>query len=182
MKRMLEMFRPDISLAIECGGEPPATTTDCIERAYRAEHRLNQLREMRQRQFENRKKQGNQGGNQNNGNRNKSQQGNQSQGQSKNDNKRKGNNQASRNTRQQVAKKNNATYPTCSKCGKNHLGECRLGTSVCYRCSKEGHFAKGCTAKTPNDNWKNKNQGSQLRSLQALVEGPNEEHDKKECS
>ena len=47
-KRMLEMFRPDISLAIECGGEQPSTTTDCIERAYRAEHRLNQLREIRE--------------------------------------------------------------------------------------------------------------------------------------
>ncbi|KAL5578682.1 hypothetical protein UlMin_011124 [Ulmus minor] len=156
-KRMLEMFRPDISLAIECGGEPPATTTDCIERAYRAEHRLNQLREMRQRQFENRKKQGNQGGNHNSGNMNKGQQGSQSQGQGKNNNKRKGNNQAGRNTRQQTAKKNNATYPTCSKCGKNHLRECRLGTSVCYKCGKEGHFAKGCTARTPNDSRHNRN-------------------------
>ena len=30
-KRMLEMFRPDISLAIESGGDQPVTTTDCIE-------------------------------------------------------------------------------------------------------------------------------------------------------
>ncbi|KAL5549498.1 hypothetical protein UlMin_004729 [Ulmus minor] len=179
-KRMLEMFQPDISLAIECGGEPPATTTDCIERAYRAEHRLNQLREMRQRQFENRKKQGNQGGNQNIGNRNKGQQGSQSQGQGKNDNKRKGNNQAGRNTRQQTAKKNNATYPTCSKCGKNHLGECRLGTSVCYKCGKEGHFAKGCTARTPNDSRQNRNQGAQLKSLQVLTGGFTDDQDRKD--
>ncbi|KAL5542579.1 hypothetical protein UlMin_010289 [Ulmus minor] len=179
-KRMLEMFRPDISLAIECGGEPPTTTTDCIERAYRAEHRLNQLREMRQSQFENMKKQGNQGGNQNSGNRNKGQQGGQSQGQGKNNNKRKGNNQAGRNTRQQTAKKNNATYPTCSKCGKNHLGECRLGPSVCYKCGKEGHFAKGCTARTPNESRQNKNQGAQLKSLQALTEGFIDDQDRKD--
>ncbi|KAL5567024.1 hypothetical protein UlMin_030188 [Ulmus minor] len=136
--------------------------------------------EMRQRQFENMKKQGNQGGNQNSGNRNKGQQGGQSQGQGKNNNKRKGNNQAGRNTHQQTAKKNNATYPTCSKCGKNHLGECRLGTSVCYKCGKEGHFAKGCTARTPNDSRQNRNQGAQLKSLQALTEGFIDDQDRKD--
>ena len=48
---MLEVFRPDISLAIESGGGQPATTADYIEKAYRAEHRLNQLKEMRARMF-----------------------------------------------------------------------------------------------------------------------------------
>ena len=33
-KRMLEMFRPDISLAIESGGDQSKTTSDCIERAF----------------------------------------------------------------------------------------------------------------------------------------------------
>ena len=42
-KRMLEMFWPDISLAIKSGGDQSTTTIDCIERAFRAEHRLNQL-------------------------------------------------------------------------------------------------------------------------------------------
>ena len=70
---MLEMFRPDISLAIESGGDQPTTTTDYVERAYRVEHRLNQLKEMRQRMFENRRKQGEYDGSRNNGGQNKGQ-------------------------------------------------------------------------------------------------------------
>ena len=41
VKRMLEMFRLDISRSVEGGGDPPTTTTDCVERAYVAEHCLN---------------------------------------------------------------------------------------------------------------------------------------------
>ena len=74
------MFRPDIALAIESGKYQLTTITDCDEYAYRAEHRLNHLKEMRQHMFENRRKQGEQGRNQNNGSRNKGQQGGQSQG------------------------------------------------------------------------------------------------------
>ena len=37
VKRMLEMFRPDISLSVEGGGDLPTMTIDCVERAYRAE-------------------------------------------------------------------------------------------------------------------------------------------------
>ncbi|KAL5544520.1 hypothetical protein UlMin_008304 [Ulmus minor] len=171
VKRMLEMFRPDISLSVEGGGNPPTTTTDCVERAYRAEHRLNQLKEMRNRMFENRRKQNNQGNNQNRG-----QQVSQPQGQNKN-NKRKGNSQANRDNRQPAPKKNNVTYPTCGKCGKNHLGECRQGTSACYKCGKEGHFAKKYTVKSAGDSQQIRNQEGQIRSLQTLTEGPAEGQD-----
>ena len=40
-KRMLEMFRLNIALAIESGGDQPTTIVACIERAYRAKYRLN---------------------------------------------------------------------------------------------------------------------------------------------
>lgn len=33
---------------------------------------------------------------------------------------------------------------TCPKCGKEHLGECRLGTNVCYKCGKPGHRIREC--------------------------------------
>ena len=56
-KRILEMFRPNISLAIENIGDQPVTITDCIEQAFRTEHRLNQFKDMRNRIFENRRKQ-----------------------------------------------------------------------------------------------------------------------------
>ena len=70
-KRMLEMFRPNIALAIESGRDQPTTTTYCIERAFRAEHRLNQLREMKNRLYESKRKHNDQGGNQSNRNQNR---------------------------------------------------------------------------------------------------------------
>ncbi|XP_069151929.1 uncharacterized protein [Solanum lycopersicum] len=32
----------------------------------------------------------------------------------------------------------NKTYPTCSKCGKNHLGECLTGKEGCFGCGQSG--------------------------------------------
>ena len=34
--------------------------------------------------------------------------------------------------------------PECGHCGKNHYGECRLGTDSCFKCGKSGHFAIDC--------------------------------------
>ena len=41
VKRMHEMFQPDISFAIEGVRDPPTMTMDCVECADRAEHCLN---------------------------------------------------------------------------------------------------------------------------------------------
>ncbi|KAD4179438.1 hypothetical protein E3N88_28029 [Mikania micrantha] len=35
-------------------------------------------------------------------------------------------------------------FETCTKCGRKHGGECRLGTTLCYRCGKTGHFSYNC--------------------------------------
>ena len=38
----------------------------------------------------------------------------------------------------------NGPKPECAQCGKNHYGECRLGTNSCFKCGHSGHFAKEC--------------------------------------
>ncbi|KAI3805406.1 hypothetical protein L1987_27757 [Smallanthus sonchifolius] len=32
----------------------------------------------------------------------------------------------------------------CGKCGVRHTGECRLGTNLCYKCSKTRHYSREC--------------------------------------
>lgn len=32
----------------------------------------------------------------------------------------------------------------CKRCGKSHGGVCLVGTTSCYRCKQEGHFAREC--------------------------------------
>ena len=90
VKRMHEMFQPNISFAIEGVRDPPTMTTDCGERTDRVEHCLNQLKERRRCIYENRKKQGDQGRNHSSDNRNRNLQDNLQQEQNKNNNKRKG--------------------------------------------------------------------------------------------
>jgi hypothetical protein len=36
------------------------------------------------------------------------------------------------------------TFPTCKKCGKAHLGECRMGTDTCFACGQAGHYVANC--------------------------------------
>ncbi|KAL5583195.1 hypothetical protein UlMin_015637 [Ulmus minor] len=61
-RKMMDMFCPDIALAIESGGSPPVLVAECVERALRVEYRLAQLKEERARKFEARKNQGKEGG------------------------------------------------------------------------------------------------------------------------
>ena len=44
---MMEMFRPELALAVDSGPEPPTTVADCVARAIKAEYRLGQVKEDR---------------------------------------------------------------------------------------------------------------------------------------
>ncbi|KAI3825391.1 hypothetical protein L1987_06874 [Smallanthus sonchifolius] len=42
------------------------------------------------------------------------------------------------NVNTEVKKPRTEDNETCKKCGKRHLGECRIGTTVCYKCGRPG--------------------------------------------
>ncbi|KAL5553968.1 hypothetical protein UlMin_041370 [Ulmus minor] len=83
--------------------------------------------------------------------------------------KRKDNPAGGSNSNQSKKNKPNnqgSTYPTCPKCGKLHPGQCRLGTTLCYTCGREGHYSRNCP--------KNTGSGAQPgnNNSQFLIEGP----------
>ena len=38
------------------------------------------------------------------------------------------------------------TFPTYNKCGKTHSEGCKRGTNLCFKCGKEGHYARKCVS------------------------------------
>ena len=36
------------------------------------------------------------------------------------------------------------SLPPCQRCGRYHLGECRLGTNTCFWCGTAGHIMREC--------------------------------------
>ncbi|KAL5578375.1 hypothetical protein UlMin_020074 [Ulmus minor] len=172
VRRMLEMFRPELAVVIDSGDNPPTTVAECVDRALRAEYRLAQAKEERNQIFEARK---NQKGQTKQGYEMKPNSQVQRTNQyGNNNNKRKGNFGGQKNGKGSGSqnKKPNITYPTCKKCGKNHPGECRSGTNVCFIYGKEGHFAKNCFAKVDQGPNQPIIQGSRLNAAQVKMEGP----------
>ncbi|GMN24421.1 hypothetical protein TIFTF001_043776, partial [Ficus carica] len=134
VRRMLDMFRPEIAVVIDSGEKPPTTVAEYVERALRAEYRLAQAKQERAKFFEEKKNEKsqskqNQGNQLNNLGNRSNPNGNHF---NQNHNKRKGNFNGNKNQKNHPQKKNNIVYPTCTKCGKKHQGECKLGSNTCY--------------------------------------------------
>ncbi|GMN33520.1 hypothetical protein TIFTF001_048265 [Ficus carica] len=108
VRRMLDMFRPEIAVVIDSGEKPPTTVAECVERALRAEYRLAQAKQERAKFFEEKKKEKSQS-KQNQGNQ-LNNQGNRSNpiGNhfNQNHNKRKGNFNGNKNQKSHPQKKN----------------------------------------------------------------------------
>ncbi|GMN22961.1 hypothetical protein TIFTF001_040374 [Ficus carica] len=164
VRRMMKMFRTDIAKQVSAGSSPPTLVSDCVSRAIRAEYWINQDKEARAQIFKAKKEekaivkqtQPRQSAETNQ----KGQTNNLAQGSKQFwRNKRKGNFSGQGQQRNYPQKKNNrgnegnnSDYPVCAKCGKKHLGICRIGTNACYLCGKEGHFAKNCNLSNQGQN------------------------------
>ncbi|XP_015158659.1 uncharacterized protein [Solanum tuberosum] len=56
--------------------------------------------------------------------------------------------------------------PTCAKCGRNHLGACRDGSTRCFKCSQEAHFMKECPKNRQGNGYRgNRAQSSSIAPL-----------------
>ncbi|KAL5561951.1 hypothetical protein UlMin_031698 [Ulmus minor] len=174
LKRMMDMFKPDIALAIESGGSPPTKVARCVERAVRIEYRMAQVKEERNKYFEAKRSQRKVGTEvqAKDSNRGSRPGGRPNQSTSF---KKKGKPTGQGGQSNQPPRRNSQNRPACQKCGKTHQGECRAGNlNMCYRCGKEGHYAKFCPNPPSYGSAppQNKSQVPKAYALQAQIEGP----------
>ncbi|XP_074579526.1 uncharacterized protein LOC141836013 [Curcuma longa] len=158
---MLKMLRPEIALNVASGVHRPQTSEELVSSALITEHYLNSMQQQKSAIVDS-KGQGSSG--------TQKPQGHNSNWKGKNQGKRKQWN----NPKGEPANKQ-AKYPTCSTCGRQHLGVCRKGTRGCYNCGQEGHMAKHCPTKNSLPTPQPTQYGgkpAQLHQMQAALDGP----------
>ncbi|KAL5544090.1 hypothetical protein UlMin_007874 [Ulmus minor] len=134
LRRMMDIFRPDIALAIESGGSLPTTVARCVERAVQIEYRIAQVKEERTKYFEAKRNQRKEGTEDQAKNSNRGSRSNSKPNQSSNY-KKKGKPSGQGGQSNQFQRRNPQNNPSCKKCGKPHQGECRAeNPNICYMC------------------------------------------------
>ncbi|XP_074560800.1 uncharacterized protein LOC141816986 [Curcuma longa] len=158
VRLMLRMLRPEIAMNVAGGVTKPQTTEELISGALATEHYLNGIKKQKKAPTEVKTENKNQPT------------GNHNRKDKKRWNKSKGG----------PANKKPKLNP-CAKCGKNHPGECRLGTNKCFICGKEGHKAHACPTKSqksqassqqPQQQLQYQKAPAQLHYMPAVLEGP----------
>ncbi|KAL5553805.1 hypothetical protein UlMin_041206 [Ulmus minor] len=119
LRRIMDMLRPDITLAIESGGSPPRTVAKCVERAIRIEYRMTQVKEEKNKYYEAKRNQRKEGSESQNKNFNRGSKSNSKPNQSSNF-KKKGKPSGQGGQGSQFQRKNPQNNPPCKKCGKPH--------------------------------------------------------------
>ncbi|GMN72961.1 hypothetical protein TIFTF001_055680 [Ficus carica] len=154
VRRMMQMFRTDISKQVSAGSSTPTLVSDYISRAIRAEYWINQDKEARAQIFEARKEEKTVAKQvqprQSSEPSQKSQTNTPAQSSKQfGRNKRKGNSSGEGQQKNYPQKRNNrrnegnnTDYSVCIKCGRKHPGVCRMGSNACYLCGKEGALCK----------------------------------------
>ncbi|GMN65863.1 hypothetical protein TIFTF001_034929 [Ficus carica] len=162
VRRMMRMFRSDLAVVISSGPHPPLTVAECVNRAIRAKYWVGQNKEQRAKFYKEKREENAQAKqNQARPGQTSQQKGQGGPSGQNNNNKQYDNNQQKRKwnaggqgNQQNFPQKNNApdnnSYPTCQKCGRRHPGDCRTGTSRCFLCGKEGHYARTCNLNPQN--------------------------------
>ncbi|XP_074559868.1 uncharacterized protein LOC141815899 [Curcuma longa] len=152
---MLKMLRPEIAMNVAGGVNKPQTTEELFSSALVTEHYLNSIKQQKKTPTEN-----------------KTENKNHSNGGHNRKDKKKWNNSKGGSANKKPK------YTPCTKCGKPHPGECRLGTNKCFTCGVEGHKAQACPTKSqassqqPQQQLQYQKAPAQLHYMQAALEGP----------
>ncbi|CAH9081843.1 unnamed protein product [Cuscuta europaea] len=163
VRMFLAALRKDIAVHLENGNQNPATLADCVFIATQKEYYISSGPVPAQPQPVPSQSQNQSQRHMNNSKSNKK------RNFTGNDGKRDGHHQGHQNKQMK--------FPQCANCGRNHPGQCRLGSRACYTCGLEGHMSRDCPRKNQQNYQithmpRNPTPSAAVHNMQAYLEGP----------